>query len=64
MAKKQKLPRSFDGEKSQIDRFFEVAGALETDRDEKRLEEALRRIGRAKPPDKDETKDDDQKPGQ
>ncbi|MEM6669393.1 MAG: hypothetical protein AAF661_09260 [Pseudomonadota bacterium] len=50
--------------KSQRDRFKEAAHELEASQDEERFKDALRQIGQAKPPDKDKTKDDDQKPGQ
>jgi hypothetical protein len=40
---------------SQVDRFREIARALECDEDKERFEEKLRRIAKAKPKPKSET---------
>lgn len=40
------------GEKSQLDRFKEAARQLETDDDEERFNENLRRLAKQKPDDK------------
>lgn len=50
--------------KSQSDRFKEAARELGADGPEKDFNEALRAIGKHKPPDEPKTDDEDDKPGQ